>query len=794
MYIPPWTILAGLGTLTRQELCQLLPHFEDTNLSNIAADKFKDVAGKFDSSRVTQTEAAFKRRLIDSSERIIASSARDGALRARLWDHLQSSFEIEASLPLSTRVANTNSAELAHHAALTLADQLKSEVETESFSFNAEAWKRLTSLFSKQKPDFSAIVVAQAEIVARAVAEAAQNGTLADYDKIELVKRVREQIEELPPELRSKAMEQALKSGDTAIISLFASGTSLVGVGIAVKLAGFSAYIFAAQAAAIIPFVGGSTTVSMLFVLANPLFIGPVVLGGAYLAGRHVKGAHAKKFASNIAVQLALKGIAAGRAGLRTTLDDFKNLSSIDFDTFSAKRRVRNLTKLSNIRERIGSTLPPTPWPPEGILSKPLKNDTSSALYQILFSKKGGNASEALIVGGLTAGDILYDAVAIDPLVLRAADFSRSADISDIFDFGIFADRVESMTAKAMAGAGNNLRGYVAEQIVATRLVEQGHVVTFPSTSNNPGFDLLVDGHPFQVKCLLGISGLREHFKKYPDMPVFANRELAESVADTGENWADKVFYVEGFDREITDFIMQAALDAGASLGDVDVPYFAVAVSTAKNLIGWWKGRIPLADLPFSVVLDGAVKGGLAAAGGFSGKVLGLLLFGPAGALIFGGIGGTAAILGSHWTRQQAIRLISGEWLQSLDDATNRLHRALTSEMQAKIELLMEKRSQIVDQGHEQGAWFVARVSDDVVALAEHIYELENEVAKQGQPDRARMCLQSMTEAGVHPWVVQQEISAVLNTLKQQPSLTEATSKQAMKAWDILRAKLLNNS
>ena len=277
--------------------------------------------------------------------------------------------------------------------------------------------------------------------------------------------------------------------------------------------------------------------------------------------------------------------------------------------------------------------------------------------------------------------------MAIDPTVLRAADFSRSDDISDIFDFGIFAERIESMAAESAAGAGNNLRGYVAEQIVAARLVEQGHVVTLPSTSNNPGFDLRVDGNEFQVKCLASIAGLREHFEKYPDMPVFANGELAEAVVATAEGWTNKVFYVEGFDRETTDFIMQTALDAGASLGEMDVPYFAVAVSTAKNLFGWWQGRIPLADLPFSVVLDGAVKGGLAAAGGISGNVLGLLLFGPAGALIFGSVGGAGAILGSHWTRQQVTRLISGDWLRSLDETTDRLHSALIEANQTKIRL-----------------------------------------------------------------------------------------------------------
>lgn len=794
MYIPPWTIVAGLGTLGRLEICQLLPHFEDTSLQNIAIDKARDLSNRFDKGEEEPGEAAFKRRLVTSSQRLMASAETDEALRARLWDHLLASFDIEASLPLSSRVANNKAAELAYHAARTLPDQLDQGDNEVSRSYGGEAWKRLSALFSKRNADFSAIVIAQAELLARLVSDAAERDMLSESDKAQLAEKIRSQIEQLPPELRNQAMERALNSGDKALVGLLASGSSLVGVGIAVNLAGFSAYILAAQAAAIIPFVGGATMVSMLFVLANPLFIGPVLMTAAYLAGRRVKGSHARQLSASIAVQLALKGIADGRAGLRTSLDSFKSVTSADLNSLPERRGRALIDKLSEIRRRVGSPLPPSPWPPEGILATPAQKDTGSPLYRILFSKNGGGAGEALIVGGLTAGDVLYDAVAIDPTVLRAADFSRSEEISDIFDFGLFADRINSMAAESVAGAGNNLRGYVAEQIVAARLVEQGHVVTLPDTANNPGFDLLVDGHAFQVKCLNGLSGLREHFAKYPDMPVFVNSELAEAVTAAGERWADLVFYVEGFNREITDFIMQAALDAGISLGDIDVPYFAVAVSTARNLFGWWQGKVPLSDLPFSVLLDGAVKGGLAAAGGFSGNILGLLLFGPAGALVFGSVGGAGALLGSHWTREQIGRVVSRDWFDTLDGATSALHRKLMEEIEKKIALLAEKRQQIENYEHEYTQWLMAQASDDIVALAEHIYELEFEILDRRQPDRARMCLQTMKAASVLPLAVQKELSDVIESLSNQPSLTKSASSIATNAWHNLKSRVPQKS
>jgi hypothetical protein len=53
------------------------------------------------------------------------------------------------------------------------------------------------------------------------------------------------------------------------------------------------------------------------------------------------------------------------------------------------------------------------------------------------------------------------------------------------------------------------------------------------------------------------------------------------------------------------------------------------------------------------------------------------------------------------------------------------------------------------------------------------------------------MCFQSMTEASVHPWAIQRELSEVLNAPKVQPSLTEATSKKAIAALDALKLKML---
>ena len=42
MHIPPSTILAGFGSLTRCELSDFLAVFEDTTLLNVVAGRIKD--------------------------------------------------------------------------------------------------------------------------------------------------------------------------------------------------------------------------------------------------------------------------------------------------------------------------------------------------------------------------------------------------------------------------------------------------------------------------------------------------------------------------------------------------------------------------------------------------------------------------------------------------------------------------------------------------------------------------------------------------------------------------------
>ena len=304
----------------------------------------------------------------------------------------------------------------------------------------------------------------------------------------------------------------------------------------------------------------------------------------------------------------------------------------------------------------------------------------------MLYPSRSSPGAVPIATGGIAAAELLFDAAAIDPDVVAAADFSSSEQLGDIFRFGAFAEHVAAMSEAAQAGAKSALRGYVGEMMVASRLA--GHEVSLPETPNNAGYDLLVDGHPFQVKCYGSSDGaldaLGEHFDKHPDIPVYVNSEVMPAVQRSGEPWAGQVFTVEGYDYETTNRVMEESLAAGSDLAALDVPIFAVAVSAARNLHGWWKGSVPLHHLPWEVIIDGSVHGGLSVAGGFTGAALGGLVFGPAGAVVFGGVGGIAALFGAGVTGRAVRRLFYRKSRELVRERAALFENALEKAMKEK--------------------------------------------------------------------------------------------------------------
>ena len=113
MHIPPSTILAGFGSLTRRELSDLLAVFEDTTLLNAVAGRIKDLGDRVGPGERVGGDPAFRRRLAETSDDVFQSDRSDAVLRLQLWHETREAFGLEAAIPLARRTVNLRAADVA---------------------------------------------------------------------------------------------------------------------------------------------------------------------------------------------------------------------------------------------------------------------------------------------------------------------------------------------------------------------------------------------------------------------------------------------------------------------------------------------------------------------------------------------------------------------------------------------------------------------------------------------------------------------------------------------------------
>ena len=502
--VPPRLVLAGLATLQRQELCDSLAILEQLSSMRLATDSILNVRDKL-SRNSPPSEPAFKRRVQQAAEAHCRSECPDAHLRLLLWVALRDALGLPRLVPLATATADRRSAEVASRTAQELSQPIRNELEPSNLARWRKAAAKVRSIFSDdQDADFGDVVRFE---VARAIGE--QADALQPAVREQIVDTLRSSIARLPDELRDEGLEQAVRTGDLRTVTAIATGTAWGSLAVGVALADFSAYILAAQASAFIPLLGGKTAVSALAVVANPLLLVPALVGGAWWANQRMNKKLQREQASRLSCLLAMRGLSCGPAEdeLKRCLDDFKHIGSEAYEPgglgdskviAEAKRRQRSVR--GHLQEFLPSESSLAGYLEPGKLPlTPGSGQLPSTFKPRDRSPFAGGAAEAAIVGGLTLAELIHDAALIDPRVVAAADFSRSEDLNDVFSFGGFAERVQELGEAARTGAENSLLGHVAEIFVAVRLKE--HDVEFPATPNNPGYDLLVDGEPFQVKC-----------------------------------------------------------------------------------------------------------------------------------------------------------------------------------------------------------------------------------------------------------------------------------------------------
>lgn len=630
---------------------------------------------------------------------LVKSSATDGDLRFRLWTRFTEAMGVPSDPPLSTRVAIKTASAFAVRAAerLTPSIKLRHEKTVQAKSdadFVGRIGNKAAGYWKAAKTTVRAVSpMPFPEIVAEEMFV-----LLADDAVVDSV------AQNADPEI-VKALRQGQAKARTAI----AAGGVWVGGAAVVANAGFLPYIMATQMSAFLPMVSGPALVSLLATLINPVtvFAGVAALGwiGIGRGSRVVRS----QLASRLGVMLAAQGTLNSDIGLEQFLTDMRALDRSASDALrwmSASDRSAMRRRISTLTANLSGPLPvPAGAPPEPWATKRMSADVI----------------DASMVLGMTAGEMIWHAAAVDQNVMMAADFSRSEALGDPISFACRASEF------LIPGASWSLRGYTAERLVMDQLIADGHDVALVEASNTPGLDLLVDGQPVQVKCGTELSNLIEHFEKYPDIPVIANAALAEKAAQSDAPWAHLVTTVPGFEIATLEKQIAETLGHAAELADPDILQFALSIGALRGGLEVMQGRVPISDLPAWLLLDGASRGALALVGGKAGAWIGLIAIGPAGALILGPAIGSAALLGNSTLKGVAQKHLMTTWLQDLLSAAQDLHLSLLGALGRRIINIAERSEIFVGRKErsELDAWIALRSQDDLIAVLEDRYSLE---------------------------------------------------------------------
>jgi hypothetical protein len=311
-----------------------------------------------------------------------------------------------------------------------------------------------------------------------------------------------------------------------------------------------------------------------------------------------------------------------------------------------------------------------------------------AASFQPLISRNLTNTSEPLLwdpvtgaafADGVLAGLPVFQAVShIDPFVLKAIE-SSTAD--HIHSFPTVHSYVEQhfFAAPAMTSDGwfERLTGYVAEQKAASVLEAAGHHVTFAATANQPVWDLMVDGHPAQIKE--GLTGVHAFLLEHPGVPIYTGTEVAAAVKDPMVHGLAGLNSVEIHDATNTSIQgISDTFDPGFHF-----PFITLALAGYREAKLLFQERTTLERALKNVSLDVAGVGAGAFVGVKAGAFAGAFL-GPIGAAIGGLLGAVAGGVAGKLTAtkirhlpylaSQAAYKKAAETAQlSIDGAVNRL-------------------------------------------------------------------------------------------------------------------------
>ncbi|MCK6605713.1 MAG: hypothetical protein L6Q59_12525 [Ignavibacteriaceae bacterium] len=282
------------------------------------------------------------------------------------------------------------------------------------------------------------------------------------------------------------------------------------------------------------------------------------------------------------------------------------------------------------------------------------KNHVSGSLDKFAWLSISGEAA-------WYGAEAIDNLMSVDENVYDALSHLSGQQLESLGDLNNYLDTWNTdLLGNLPDGSISNLAGHVSEYVVAEHLREMGHVVEMPETSNFPGVDMWVDGHPFNVKNVTDISSIEEHFRRYSDVGVISNYDINGNEIENID--FDPTGSIADFDFTSTlpdhahlydpglghDAVFDQTADAtDAILGNIDIhfPIITAGISVYREVKLINKSHTDLKHAAKNVALDVAGVGGGAAIGGKIGATIGTVILPGFGTAIGAGLG---AALGGY--------------------------------------------------------------------------------------------------------------------------------------------------
>ena len=356
-----------------------------------------------------------------------------------------------------------------------------------------------------------------------------------------------------------------------------------------------------------------------------------------------------------------------------------------------------------------------------------LLNELSKKVARVKNSETGAFVT-------LSLGDLIYDILRVDPRVAEGIDFSRKESFSNVLSLSkFFKEDIENRSLESIESLKDLYKGYSFERIVAHDIQKNGGEVEFPEKSNQPGWDIKVNGEEFQIKIQDGGIGLIEkHFVKYPDTRVITNSESAKLFYEKYPQYSDMVID-SGFAHDPTQKTVNESVEALIEISD-DSNLFGSAIpeilgivsiiSIWKNSKNYLAGEIDFESTLKNVAIDSAGRFGGAGIGAKIGSLLG-----PLGTLAGGAFG---YVVGGSMANTYKIKNYCKKELNEIDKKLNDYIFKCYCLMENKNQISGKKEKilkQILDSKEKKGIEFYnyfrsrKKIEDNKVVSALYRFE-----------------------------------------------------------------------